>query len=74
MRKLVAMIALVAVLFLTSSAFANGNGPPGEIPPKPGTGSNPGLWNAMLTVPTWAWGQYIVSVMLFTGHFPWQDK
>lgn len=53
MKKLVAMIAIVAVLFLTASAFANGNGPPGEIPLKPGTGSNPGLlWAA-------TWGFYM---------------
>jgi len=68
MRKLTAMIALVAVLFLTTSAFA-------ANPPKPGTEENPGLWEAARwRVPPLSWGSYIVWTLWKFGHFPWQNK
>ncbi|NIM59223.1 MAG: hypothetical protein GTO16_09825 [Candidatus Aminicenantes bacterium] len=67
MRRLTAIIALAAVLFLTTSAFA-------VDPPTPGEMENPGLWKAGFAVPWEAWGNYIVWILLWIGHFPWQNK
>jgi hypothetical protein len=67
MRKLTAIIALVAVLFLTTSAFA-------ANPPKPGTEENPGLWTAVWKVRWELWGNTILWYLWGVGHFPWQKK
>ncbi len=74
MRKLTVALVFVGLLALPITGLAEGNG----NPPKPGTNSNPGLWNAFLKLlrnlennMPYAWPAAIVDWILYVGTPPW---
>lgn len=75
MKKLTIALVLVGLLTLPIVGLADPAGPPIAIPPKPGTNTNLGLWNALLKIlgnnmPYW-WSAGIVDWILYVGTPPW---
>lgn len=75
MKKLTVALVLAALLSMPIVSLAKPAGPPQVVPPKPGTGWNLGLWNALFTIlgnnmPYW-WSAAVVDYINLVGTPPW---